>query len=251
MRNDNFEQLLLSRAASTIAYPATPALRARIVARIATQGTARRAPLAVPTNVRPFAAAAAAVAIAALALSLAIPMSRSALAEFFGIEGERIERLPTPAPGTTPTPFPTPQGIESIATPFTLAEAATRLGFAPALPDGAGAPDGVYLLSLPEAVVVLQYPRFDLWQSKTIGFFGKGLPAEALLREFLIGGEPAAWISGGNHIVTFIDARGTPVVASQRTVSRNTLVWSTNYANYRLETDLSEAEAIAIAEQLP
>jgi hypothetical protein len=54
---------------------------------------------------------------------LAIPSSRSALGAFFGVRGSRIVTLPTSAPGTTPTPFPTPLGLEQNAQPITLAAA--------------------------------------------------------------------------------------------------------------------------------
>jgi hypothetical protein len=72
-----------------------------------------------------------------------------------------------------------------------------------------------------------------------------------VLHEFQIKGHDAAWISGGSHIVRFVDGNGTPVAGSQRTVGRNTLVWSTDAANYRIETDLPEEESIAIAQSLP
>jgi hypothetical protein len=180
-----------------------------------------------------------------------VPSSRSAVADFFGIRGEKIERLPSPPPGTTATPFPTPTGIDNFGRPSTLGDAQRILGFAPELARG-DEPEAVYLVQFGAATVaVLRYDGFDVWQSRDTGLFEKGLPASALLREFTIDGNPAAWISGGHHIVSYTDAEGTPVAGSQRTVDRNTLVWSTATTNYRIETDLPLDDAIVIAESLP
>ncbi len=246
-----FEAQVLRPLAARTAYPLTPQLRARVLAAV----VARAAPAPERRPWVPRAAlalVAGAMLVLGLAVALAVPGSRSAIADFFGIEGSRIEILPTPQPGVTPTPFPTPAGIESYATPASLEVAATAAGFTPALPAGAGRPRGVYLVDYGEPpVVVLDYDRFDLWESRTVGFFGKGVPPELIIRDFTIKGQPATWISGGNHIVRFVDESGKEVVASVRTVDRNTLVWQTPFAFYRLETDLPEADAIRIAESLP
>ena len=249
MPETGFEQQLLERASAQFAYPPTPDLRARVAASIGqTRFDAGRSPRRF--TAAPLLAAAAAMAVIALSAAVAVPSSRSAIAEFFGIEGERVERLPTPPPGTSATPLPTPAGIDQLATPVSLSAAEAAIGFTPPLPAG-GAPDALYLVNYGGPVVVLHYDRYELWESKNTGFFQKGLPASAVLHEFTIDGNPAAWISGGNHIIEYREASGTPVAGSQRTVGRNTLVWSTPNANYRIETDLSEAEAVAIAESLP
>jgi hypothetical protein len=248
MHDVSFERRALAHAAAGMAYPVTPDLRARVRASIARDDALsdERG----PSSVRRYAFAAGVVGAVSVAAVLALPASRSAVADFFGIEGERIERLPTPPPGTTATPLPTATGIEQLATPVALEAAAARAGFEPALVRG-DAPAAAYVLDYGGPVVVLQYERYDLWQSRAMGLFEKGLPAEALLREFTIDGDPAAWISGGHHIVRYIDASGAEVAGSQRTVARNTLVWSTAASHYRIETDLSQEEAVAIAETLP
>lgn len=255
-RDMNYEQALLARLAPATAYPSTPDLRAGVMRAIAREAAApasrgfaaRRSAFDARSLV---AAAAAVVAAVALAVTLAVPSSRSAVAGFFGIRGEKIERLPSPPPGTTATPFPTPTGIENTGRPSTLDDAQGALGFAPEL-WRAAPPDNVYLMQFGAATVaVLRYDRFDLWQSRDTGLFEKGLPASALLQEFTIDGNPAAWISGGRHIVSYTNADGTPVAGSQRTVDRNTLVWSTASTNYRIETDLPLEDAVAIAASLP
>jgi len=245
-------EAMMGREASAMTYPPTPQLRARVVAAIAAE---RPAPpwrlMPAPAVAAPFAAL---IVAAALTMVFAVPGSREAVADFFGIEGSKVEPLPTPRPGETPTPLPTPVGIEAIATPASRTVAAATLGFAPAVPAGEGAPIETYLMEYIERdVVVLHYERFDLWEARLeeTEFFAKGLPEGATVRDVVVDGRPARWISGGNHLVRFVGPDGREVVGSQRTVERNTLIWRTEYALYRLETDLPEAEAIRLAESLP
>lgn len=250
--SDTALDALLRRAAGSVTYPATPDIRAGVMARI----TAREpAPAAVAPvdRARPFAFAALVVAAITAAAVLAVPGSRSAVADFFGIQGSEVDVLPTPAPGTTPTPLPTPVGIEEIARPSTLADAGRAAGLEPALPAGAGEPEAVWLVRFIETdAVVLEYAEFDLWESTLpAGFFQKGLPDGTTLRDHTVNGVPARWISGGTHIVRFIGANGREAAGSQRTVERNTMIWRSAYAFYRLETDLPFEEALRIAESLP
>jgi hypothetical protein len=246
-----FEQQVLGRFAPRVAYPATPALGARVLAAIA-EGTP--APSRPTLAVRRRALVLASIIALAVAIvgALAVPQSRGAIADFFGVQGSKIEILPTPAPGVTPTPFPTPAGIQWIATPTSLDGARSAAGFEPALPPGQGEPLGVYLVDYGRPpVVVLQYARFDLWESRTVGFFVKGVPEGVTVHDRTVNGHPATWIGDGEHIVRFADAEGQEVAASVRTVDRGTLIWSSGDTFFRLETDLTEEEAARMAESLP
>jgi hypothetical protein len=237
----------VARVAARLAYPPTPDVRGRVLELVARPERRRR------WHLRPALALAAAAALAiAMAVPLAVPASRSAVAQFFGVSRSKVEILPTPAPGVTPTPLPTPAGITFSATPTTLDGARTASGFAPALPPQAGAPVAVYLVDYgrPPAVV-LQYPQFDLWESHTDGFFVKGVPPGIEVRDVTVAGRAATWVGAGEHIVRFVDPGGETVAASVRTVGRATLIWSTPAGFYRLETELPEAESIALAETLP
>ena len=246
----SFERLL-SRAASGTRYPHTPSLRAGVLAAVA-PAAARRAPA---RAWRPFVLAAACIVALAAAAVLAVPSSRSAVAEFFGVKGSKIEVAPTPAPGVTPTPLPTPAGITQSATPIAPADARAALGFAPPRPGGAGDPAGLYAVDYFRQikVVVLHYDAYDLWIARPDegGIFQKTLGTETRLDTPLVQGRTANWISGGSHIVTYIDAEGREAAGAQHAVARNTLIWRTNAAFYRLETDLPEAQAVALAESLP
>ena len=82
------------------------------------------------------------------------------------------------------------------------------------------------------------------------GFYGKGLPDEDLARESAVHGRPAIWIDSGGHIARSLDADGKLLIETERTVERGTLLWEEAGISYRLETGLSEAEAILLAESL-
>ena len=249
--DDRTLELTLTRGAASLPYPPTPRLRGRVLAAIAAAEPARvqRRPAFV------FAMVAAAVALFAAMLALSFPGSRSAIADFFGVEGSKVERLPTPPSGITPTPFPPPADLPPAARSASLSEIAGALGFAPALVDGQGAPDTAYVVEYSgEPVAILRYPEFDLWQTKLRGEagFGKGVPASGRIEEFeLRPGVPARWISGGPHIVWFMLPDGRTLEESVRTVERNTLIFSTGRAFYRIETDLPRLDALRIAETLP
>ena len=232
--DDMMLERFLERIAATAAYPATPALRTR------------------PSR-RPALAVAAIVMIGlGLIIALAVPNSRSAIAEFSGVEGSKVERLPTPAPGVTPTPLPIPADPASLATPVSLEEASRRVEFQPARPRGKGEPTAVFVATYgSESVVILRYADFDLWEMRARDvFFGKGVPTGVVLRDTSVAGRPAHWIEGGPHTVRLFDDRGE-FPGSERTVARDTLIWRTDFALYRMETTLSDAAAIRVAETLP
>ena len=238
---------LLERASATATYPLTPALRGSVLAAIA-EPPARST---IASRRPAFALAAIGMVALVLAIALAMPTSRSAIADFFGVEGSKIERLPTPAPGVTPTPLPTVADIGTYALPSSLADAAVALGFAPALARGMGEPT-VYLARYAnESVVILRYPDLDLWEMKARDVnFGKGLPAEVGAKELAVKGRPGYWISGGPHSAYLFDGKAQ-VPGSERTVSRDTLIWRSDVAFYRIETTLPLTEALHIAEALP
>ena len=239
-------EALLRSAADSFAYPPTPPIAQAVRARL------REAPGAAPQRwwARPaFRAALAVLAVGALITgsALAVPQSRSALAKFFGLSHVRVE--------TQPTGGPTPPALSpaSFARPSSLDEAQLAVDFPLRLPVRDGArlePDAVYLQGegavMPIAILV--YEDYDLYQTR-LGFFGKGTDP-SLLHEVSFGGHDALWIDEGGHIATFLDEQGRLVVESRRTVGRATLLWEENGVTYRLETSLSQEEAIAVAESL-
>jgi hypothetical protein len=112
----------------------------------------------------------------------------------------------------------------------------------------------VYLVSYgPAELAILRYGDFDLWQSAAQSHitFSKGAPEDVTVNEFVLDGRPAYWIEGGEHVLIVFDEAGERIADSERTVARNTLIFATDRAFYRVETDLSRDEAVAIAETLP
>jgi hypothetical protein len=208
--------------------------------------------------------AVAVAAVAVLVVLLSVPRVRTAVAEFFGlVEGYRIEFVVTPTATTgsaTPTRSVTTTpaaGQQDIGQRTTREAAAARLGFEPSLLPGQAAPE-VYLLTTggasPAAVaVVLRFPDFDLWESRTFSqyFLAKGAPQGTVIATASVNGHPAYWVGGVTRQVRFVDSAGIEVPGSARTVTRNALIWNGERTLYRIETDLSLNEALRIATSLP
>jgi hypothetical protein len=241
----------LDEVAGRANYPATPDLERAVIAAVSREPSEAHP----ARGWTPRFAVAAALALFLLVATIAIPQTRTAVGEFFGlVEGERIEILPAPSPGISPTALPTAARIESFGAPFTFREVATAIGFEPALVNGEP-PDAVYLVDYQGvAVAVFQYPDFDLWQTRTIdyGYFGKSVPVTNVIETPRVGERFGYWISGGSYVVRFINADGEEVIGSRRTIDRNALIWLSDAGTfYRLETSLSLEEALAIGATLP
>ncbi|HEX6030386.1 MAG TPA: hypothetical protein VFY90_03070 [Tepidiformaceae bacterium] len=260
---DWMEELLV-QAGGTLDYPPTPdivsAVRARLAGREERQSAAPGAGLRSRAWFAPVAAAVVTLTVAGALTLAASRGARHAVADFLGLRvaGEEISIIPTPRTGETPTAPPPTRDIASYATPVAMAAMSSALGFEPALPAGSSQPDATYLVDYQGMKAgVLQYGDFDLWELRLPGgVVGKGLPfftkETRVLEEVSVNGQPAYWISGGGHIVRFVNAGGTVVAGSERTVERNTLIWqSASGTNYRLETELSKDEALALAKSLP
>ncbi len=274
-----FEEQLLTRTSAAFAYPETPQMAAAVLARIAASEPrgARGARGGLLT--RTLAGAAVVLVVGAVVL-VTWRDAREAVADFLGlaVEGEQIHILPTPAPGVTPTALPPERALDSYATPTTLLAARERVGFDPSLPATGEPPLGIYTIDyLGTPVLVLDYGRFVLWEFRDLaaskrvidksipgatptpyppgpGLFEKGLFDKGvnLLSESTVQGRPAYWISGGPHFVRFLGRDGTPIAGSERTVTRNTLVWrGEGGTNYRLEIDGMLGQALEIANSLP
>lgn len=242
---------LLRSAARNFAYPPTPQMAARVSARLRGELGAERAPLlgrlwgTLPLR----AGAGAAIALLlAVGVSVAVPQSRDALADFFGLSHVRVEI--GPAVGPTP-PVLSP---ESFAEPSTVEGARAVVDFPLRFLERDGVrfyPSEVYLQGespdLP--VVIFVYDDFDLYQTR-LSFFGKGGPDPSLIHEIELDGLPALWIDEGGHIAQFYDEQGRLVIESRRTVNRATLLWEQDGITYRLETSLSQDEAIEVARSL-
>ena len=248
MTDQTLERLLASTAAS-VEYPATPDLRAAVASRIAGADAAEARPGWRPSF------ALAALLLAVIVAAFAVAPSREAIGRFFGVEGSKIEVQPTALPGTTATPPPTvPTGTYQGLRPVSLQELRGMMPFPVALPDTGERLWQAYHVSYGgQPVAVLSYESFDLWQTqlRQEAFFAKGIAPDSILVETEVGDETATWLSGPSHTVAYYAAPNVVIAESFRQVERSTLIWRTDAAFYRIETDLPMEGAIRIAETLP
>jgi hypothetical protein len=234
----------IAAIAARATYPAAPPMRAGVLAAL---DDPRPAPASSRRVAVAFAAAAALVVAAAVAGTLAVPSSRSAVADFFGIEGSEVEPIPD-------TPLPPPEDIGTTAQLATLQEASDVVGFELSLPPHAGEPPTIYVLIYgTQHIAVIRYDEFDLWQAhlESAANFGKGAPPGVSVEDTVVGGMPARWITGGPHFVAFVDATGERIESSERTVDANTLIWNDGDTFFRMETQLPFDDARRLAESLP
>lgn len=238
---------LLRRAARDLDYPAMLPIAAGVSERLQPRYAAPR------LWSMPLARAAASLAlaiVAAIGISVAVPQSRGALADFFGLSHVRVDKEPSVGP-TPPVLSP-----ESFAQPSTLADARAATDFPLRLPTSNGValePDAVYVqrYDSPADVyaVIFVYDDYDLYETSA-GLFGKGLPDPSLIHEIQFDGRDAYWVDQGGHIAESYDDQGRLVIETRRTVDRATLLWEDGEVGYRLETSLSQDDAIEVARSL-
>ena len=235
----------LERLARAISYPPSPSLAA--AARRRLEAGAPAPPPRWPLALAPSLAAALGIIALAFALTLALSSgAREAVADFFGLDRVRIFRLEEE-----------PQGVaeEIVGTPTSLRQAQELAGFEvrlPTYPTGVGEPEEVLVQRFGERTgVMLVYERPGLAFSllETRGSIIKGLGFEATVEPVPVGSGTGLWLQG-QRVVRYLDEAGNPIQESQRVTDVNTLIWEDGELLFRLEGDLSQEEAIRIAESL-
>lgn len=255
MSNESRLESMLSSLRESVDWPVpSPDLPARVVANIASVAARPN------RRLRPRVVVFVALLTVALVFTLS-PSAREAVADLFGEAGIRI--------GLTDD-VSLPDGAElGLGEPIAadgLREAAT---FAVRLPVGAapGTPDGVYLdevgrvsmvwvdsSALPAAGdtgVGLLLTQFEATGALDVGEKAVGSASDVV--ELTVEGQPALWIEGAEHILTWLDEEERPVVDTSR-LAANVLLWESRGVYHRLETtgDLESALAIvASLEPLP
>lgn len=180
-----------------------------------------------------------AVAGAVLALS---PGARSAFLEIFRLKGATVELTETlPEVAAQRLDFGQPVGRE---------EAERRVGFR--LLDLGEEPDGIYVRADRVASIVYgdpKRPRLVLSQlrgSVSTGLVKKMASRDTTIEEVSVDGERGLFISGGEHIVMFLDENGA--VTGEPTYLAGTVVlWNRGPLLMRLEGDLTREEALELA----
>ena len=172
---------------------------------------------------------------------VAVPPVRAAVADLFGFGGVLVREEPGPAPSTAPPP-------PGATSDLTLAEAAGLVPFRPAVPTALGDPDGVEV-SADRRVLSLTWEtddgtvRLDQIGARLDYAFAKS----ATDVEFVtVAGDFALWFAEPHEVVA-LEPDGTERRESAR-LAGHTLIWERGAVTMRLEGDLSQQRALAIAE---
>jgi len=267
--NDAQLAAALADCGAHIAWPRTPDVRARVAARITAP---RRTPWwrAGWSPRYGFAPAIVTIGLALLAVLAFSPEARATATDILRLRGVEIFRGPVPTPSPTPSrssgsiQTPTPFPATGLGALVTLDEAKARAGYAVVVPTDPqlGAPDEVYLRSVPgsTAVSFVYKERAGIAPSPagvaaivtefagaTVDeqFFGKVLDQTTTLEKVTVNGQPGFWIQGTPHFF-FYQANGAVQQETLR-LAGNTLLWTQGSLLLRLESQVDEATALRIA----
>ena len=252
----------LTELGANIAWPAEIDMSAPMRARIEGHAPPRsRAAIALrPGRARAFAYAAIVVALVATATLVTFPGVRTAVADFLGLGGVRIERG---------GPVPRPSGELNLGERVSLTEASERVDFDVVVPDALGEPDAVYVdPAVSGDQVALAYeagpglpaaPGTDLGALVT-QFTGSRADEDVLKKvttndpgttvvPVIIDGIQGLWISGEPHTIAYLEADGDVRTDTVR-LAGNVLLWEREGVTLRLESRLPRSEAVTIAESM-
>lgn len=196
---------------------------------------------------RPGRRAAAVVVAAFLAVLIATPQGRAAISHVFRFAGVELRQEPGPVPSPVSTPsLPGEQ-------PMSLAQARRQVSFPILVPVALGRPAAV-VVSDGGRVVSLIYrrPPYGLVRMDEFAGYVDQIYFEKLAyvsdaTQVQVNGTEGLWIKGPHDLV-YITRDGAPADASARLTSGNTLIWSTRQVALRLEGNLSQTAALAIAD---
>lgn len=224
-------------------------------------GGVRRRVLAEPSTVRR-PSVGWKVAVAALGASvviLAVPAGRQAIADLLGVAGIEIT--------FTDEAFDAGSARLELGEPASLEHVTDRITFPMSLPTLAeiGPPTAIYLEEgrpfvvhatweagpdLPEVAgtgMGLLLTQFESPTDQTV--FSKELSDSTSVEVTAVGAEPAQWIEGAPHQLTYRTVDGTQTREVSR-LAANVLIWENNGITYRLESELECQRALRIAQAL-
>lgn len=193
-----------------------------------------------------------AVLAAAVAAAFAVPPARTAILDWLGLRGVRIERVPERPRA--------PIGADlGLGRPVSLAEARRLAGYRVLVPSLTGfeRPSEVWFgPSLPGGQVAFVYrrsdprdPRILLTQFRAepgFQYIGKLAGPGTRIEPVTVNGEPGYWLEGEPHAFLFVDPQGRTRDETLR-LAGNTLLWQHGALTLRLEGAGTKAEALAIA----
>ena len=198
----------------------------------------------------------AAVAAAVALLVLVIPPARHAVADLFGIGGERITRTSS-LPSNLGTRF-------DLGRPIDVEDARRHASAPIATPDRIGAPDAAFTGRPAAGTSFVWKPSAPLPRvfDSDIGLLltefpgglnrqlvEKAVPTGTTIEPVTVNGADGYWLGNGVHAFFYLDADGEPQPDTAR-LAANTLLWARDGVTYRLESALDRDAALAIARQL-
>ncbi|MFD6563945.1 hypothetical protein [Micromonospora profundi] len=195
------------------------------------------------------------VAVALVAVLVAVlPPGRAALADavagLLRFAGITVATSPAPEPPTgTASPLPAQR------TTTALDEAQRAVRFPIRLPAKLGVPEQVLVADADGAgryrVATLLYDggalRVDAFDGRLDVAFHKRVSSPNV-EWTQVHGDFAVWVDGP-HTLAYVDRAGTVRMSTAR-LAASTLIWQDRGVSYRLEGDLTRAEAVGIAESL-
>ena len=222
-----------------------PAVRPRLGDRPARRRLPRRRVLVLAFAVLALAAGAA----------LAVPPARTAILEWLGLRGVRIERVPEQPK--------VPAGADlGLGRPVTLAEARRLAAYrvlVPALASFARPHEVWFAPDLPGGQVAFVYrgegrrhPRILLTQFRAepgFQYIGKLAGPGTRIEPVTVNGEPGYWLEGAPHAFLFVDQEGQIREETLR-LAGNTLLWQRGALTLRLEGVETKSEALVLARSM-
>jgi hypothetical protein len=233
----------LDELASRIAFPPTPDLAPRVLARIRERRRQRRLALTLA-----FAAAAVALAGAVLAAS---PGARSTVLDWLRIGAVEIRR-------TDELPKVPLRAEPVFGERVTLDEARRRVEFPVLVPERLGEPDRVHhRRDPPGGAVTLVWgepgePRLALteWAGRVVEpVLLKLIPPGTRADVVTVGGGTGVWLEGAPHVL-FVHPPGGGEHTEELYLAGNVLVWEVGERSFRIEAAVGRDEALRIARSL-
>ena len=265
LRYQELERALTDLGAH-LEHPPTPPIAEAVVARITAPATAappRRRVWLPRAGWRRLAVAALALVLLAVVVVVATPGTREAVARRLGLPGVAIH-LGGQTP-STPTLPAGPGANLDLGRRVTLEQAADGLSFGLLVPTAPGfeRPDAVYRSdNVPGGRVdMLWRPRPGLPVSPftDAGLLLTEFRADPLIEKIAksggnvtaveVAGGTGYWFEGSPHEFGYTDSGGTFREETVR-LAGNTLLWTQGGLTLRLEGQISQAEALRIAESL-